>query len=94
MRLTQRNPNHCKTRSLLLWTGVLFNWVSPVQGFNPVKFDGLSGENSVTLGNKNKEFFSLPVYTLGMSGLISDTQNDKIGLSEQNFDTLNDESSS
>ena len=29
-----------------------FNWVSPVQGFNPVKFDGLSEENSVTTGNK------------------------------------------
>jgi len=45
------------------------------------------------MGNKNKAFFSLPVYKFGMSGLISDTQNDKIGLSEQNFDTLNDESS-
>jgi len=47
--------------SLLLWSRVLFNWVSPIQGFNPVKFDGLSGENSVTMGNKNKEFFSLSV---------------------------------
>jgi len=78
--------------SLLLWSRVLFNWVSPVQGFNPVKFDGLFGENSVTMGNKNKEFFSIPVYKFGVSGLISDTQNEKIGLSEQNFDTLNDES--
>jgi len=47
--------------SLLLWSRVLFNWVSPIQGLNPVKFDGLSGENSVTMGNKNKEFFSLSV---------------------------------
>ena len=69
-----------------------FNWVSPVQGFNPVKFDGLSGENSVTMGNKNKEFFSLPVCKFGMSRLISDNQNNKIDLSEQNFDTLNDKS--
>ena len=59
--IAQRNPNHRKIWSLLLWTWVLFNWVSPDQGFNPVKFDGLSGENSVTMGNKNKEFFSLPV---------------------------------
>jgi len=78
--------------SLLLWSGVLFNWASPVHGFSPVKFDGLSRKNSVTMGNKNKEFFSLPVYKFGVSGLISDTKNDTIGLSEQNFDTLNDES--
>jgi len=45
------------------------------------------------LGNKSKEFFFLPVYKFGVSGLISDTQNDKIGVSEHNFDTLNDESS-
>ena len=79
--------------SLFLWSRDLFNWISPVQGFNPVNFDGLSGENSVTMGNKSKEFFSLPVYKFGVSGLISDTQNDKSGVSEHNFDTLNDESS-
>jgi len=78
--------------SLLLWSRV-FNWVNRAQRFNPVKFDGLSGKNSVTMGNKNKEFFSLPVHKFDLSGLIPDTQNDKIGLSEQNFDTLNDESS-
>jgi len=44
------------------------------------------------MGNKNKEFSFLPVYNFGMSGLIPDTQNDKIGLSEQNSATLNDKS--
>ena len=44
------------------------------------------------MGNKNKEFFSLQVCKFGMSRLISDNQNNKIDLSEQNFDTLNDKS--
>jgi len=35
----------------------------------------------------------VPVHKFVMSGLIHDIQNNKIGLSEQNFDTLNDESS-
>ena len=28
------------------------NWLSPVQGFKPVKVGGLSGENSAGIGNK------------------------------------------
>jgi len=59
-----------------------------------VKFDGLSRESSVSMGNKNKEFSFLPVYNFGMSGLIPDTQNDKVGLSERNSATLNDKSDS
>ena len=46
------------------------------------------------MGNKNKEFSFLPVYNFGMSGLIPDTQNDKVGLSERNSATLNDKSDS
>jgi len=55
----------------------LFNWVSPVQGIKPVKVGGLSGENSVAIGNKNEEYSSSPVYQFGLSGLTPVNLDDK-----------------
>ena len=46
----------------------VFNWVSPVQGFKPVKVGGLSEENSAGIGNKNEKPFPYQFINLACPG--------------------------